>query len=194
MIIGLTGGIASGKSTAADYLKQKGAEIIDADKIAHQVSKKGEKGWQKVVNEFGEEILKENDEFDRAKLAKIVFSDPVKRKKLESILHPIIIDKMKKKANEYLSQAKIVVFMAPLLFETGIDEFCDQVWLIAVDREEQIRRIINRDEITREEAIDRIESQMTLAEKEKRSDVVINNNGTIEELKEKIDYYWDKTI
>lgn len=194
MIIGLTGGIASGKSTAAAYLKQKGAEIIDADKIAHQISKKGEKGWEKVVNEFGEKILKENKEFDREKLAKIVFSDPVKRKKLESLLHPIIIDKMKKKANEYLSQAKIVVFMAPLLFETGIDEFCDQVWLIDVDKEEQVRRIISRDGINREDAINRIKSQLPPAEKVKRSDVVIDNNGSIEELKEKIDYHWDKII
>jgi dephospho-CoA kinase len=194
MIIGLTGGIASGKSTAAEYLEQKGAEVIDADKIAHQVSRKGEQGWQKVVNEFGEEILKENDEFDRAKLADIVFSDPVKRKKLESLLHPIIIKKMKEEANKYLSKDKIVVFMAPLLFEVGIDKFCDQVWLIAAAREVQIKRIIKRDGITREEAINRIESQMPLAEKKEKSDVVISNNDSIENLKEKIDHYWDKIM
>lgn len=194
MIIGLTGGIASGKSTAAEYLEQKGAEVIDADKIAHQVSRKGEQGWQKVVNEFGEEILKENDEFDRAKLADIVFSDPVKRKKLESLLHPIIIKKMKEKANKYLNQNKTVVLMAPLLFEAGIDKFCDQVWLIAAAREVQIKRIIKRDGITREEAINRIESQMPLAEKKEKSDVVISNNDSIENLKEKIDHYWDKIM
>jgi dephospho-CoA kinase len=194
MIIGLTGGIATGKSTAAKYLEQKGAEIIDADKIAHQVSRKGEKGWQKVVSEFGEEILKEDNEFDRAKLAKIVFSNSVKRKKLESLLHPIIIKKMKEKANKYLNQNKTVVLMAPLLFEAGIDKFCDQVWLIAASQEEQIKRIIKRDGITKEEAIKRIESQMSQAEKKEKSDIVITNNDSKEKLKKKIDYYWDKTI
>jgi len=194
MIDGFTAGIAGGKSTAAEYLDEKGAEIIDADKIAHQLSKKGEKGWQKVVSEFGEEILKENDELDRAKLADIVFSDPVKRKKLESLLHPIIIKKMKDKANKYLSQDKIVFLMAPLLFEAGIDKFCDQIWLIAAARELQIRRIIKRDEITREEAVNRIESQLSLAEKEEKSDVVINNDGSKKELKEEIDYYWNELI
>ncbi len=194
MIIGLTGGIASGKSTAAEYLEQKGAEVIDADKIAHQVSRKGEQGWKKVVNEFGEGILKKNDEFDRAKLADIVFSDPVKRKKLESLLHPIIIRKMKAEADKYLSKNKIVIFMAPLLIEAGIDKFCDQVWLIAADREVQIKRIIKRDGITKEEAVNRIESQLPLAEKKEKSDVVISNNNSIENLKGKIDHYWDKIM
>lgn len=192
MIIGLTGGIASGKSTAAEYLKKKGAEIIDADQIAHQISKKGKKGWKRVVSEFGEDILKENKEIDRAKLAEVIFSDSEKRKKLESLLHPIIISKMKKEAGELLSQNKTVVMMAPLLFEAGIDDFCDQVWLIAVDKKEQLKRIIKRDEISCEEALNRIESQMSQEEKIKKSDVVITNNGSIENLKTKIDYYWEK--
>lgn len=194
MIIGLTGGIASGKSTAAEYLKQKGAEIIDADKISHKVSQKGNKGWQAVVNEFGEEILKENREFDREKLADIIFSDPEKRKKLESLLHPIIIYEMKEEAYKYLSQNKIVVFMAPLLFEVGLDKFCDKVWVISADKEVQIKRLKERDGISRQDALKRIDAQMPLQEKEEKADLVIENNTSLDALKEKIDYHWSRIL
>jgi len=194
MIIGLTGGIASGKSTAAEYLSKKGAEIIDADKISHKVSRRGNKGWKAVVNEFGEEILKENKEFDREKLADIIFSDPNKRRKLESLLHPIIIYEMKEKAYKYLSQNKIVVFMAPLLFEVGLDKFCDTVWVISADKEVQIKRLRERDGISREDALKRIDAQMSLQKKEEKADFVIENNDSKAALKEKIDHHWSKIL
>jgi len=194
MIIGLTGGIASGKSTAANYLEKKGAKIIDADQIAHKISQKGEKGWQLVVDEFGEEILREDGEFDREKLAKIVFSDPQKRKKLESLLHPIIIYKMKEKAYKYLEDNQIVVLMVPLLYETGLDLFSDQVWVISSSEETQINRLNKRDDLSREEALKRINSQMPMSEKEKKADVIIKNNSTIAALKSKLDLYWDKIL
>ena len=194
MIIGLTGGIATGKSTAAEYLERKGAKIIDADQISHKVTQKGEKGWQLVVDEFGERILREDGEFDREKLGEIVFSDPAKRRKLESLLHPLIIYEMKEQAHQYLENNEIVVFMAPLLYENGLERFCDQVWLISSSKEKQINRLKKRDELKKEEALKRINSQMSLSEKKKKADVVIENNSSIEDLKTKIDLYWGKLM
>ncbi|RCW57411.1 dephospho-CoA kinase [Halanaerobium sp. ST460_2HS_T2] len=194
MIIGLTGGIATGKSTAAEYLAQKGARIIDADQISHKISRQGEKGWQLVVEEFGDQILKADGEFDRERLGEIVFSDPVKRKKLESILHPLIIYEMKEQAHQYLEDDEIVVFMAPLLYETGLDRFCDQIWVIASSEEQQINRLKKRNNFTRKEALKRINSQMPLSEKRKRADKVVENNSTIEDLKTKLDLNWEKVL
>lgn len=194
MIIGLTGGIASGKSTAAEYLEQKGAKIIDADQIAHQISQKGEKGWQLVVDEFGEEILREDQEFDREKLGEIVFSDPDKRKKLESLLHPLIIYEMKEQAHQYLKNDEIVVFMAPLLYEVGLARFCDQVWVISSSEENQIKRLEKRNNLTKKEALKRINSQMSLEEKKTKADIIIENDSTIESLKSKVDLYWEKVL
>ncbi|TDO92108.1 dephospho-CoA kinase [Halanaerobium saccharolyticum] len=194
MIIGLTGGIATGKSTAAEYLEQKGAKIIDADQISHQISQKGKKGWQLVVDEFGEEILKKNGEFDREKLADIVFSDPDKRKKLESLLHPLIIYEMKERAHQYLENNEIVVFMAPLLYEAGLARFCDQVWVISSSDENQMKRLEKRNNLKQEEALKRINSQMSQEKKKEKADVIIENNSTIETLKSKLDMYWEKVL
>jgi len=194
MIIGLTGGIATGKSTAAEYLKKKGAKIIDADQISHKISQKGEKGWKRVVDEFGEDILKEDGEFDREKLGEIVFSDAAKRKKLESLLHPLIIYEMKEEAHEYLEKNQIVVFMAPLLYETGLNRFCDQVWVISASKKTQIKRLGKRNNLDRDAALKRINSQLSIEEKKKKADVVIENNSTIEELKEKLEIQWNKVL
>jgi dephospho-CoA kinase len=194
MIIGLTGGIASGKSTAAEYLKEKGARIIDADQISHKISRKGEKGWQLVVDEFGDKILKENGEFDRDKLGEIVFSDPAKRKKLESILHPLIIYEMKEQAHQYLADNKIVVFMAPLLYEANLDRFCDQIWVITAEEKVQIERLKKRNNLDEKAALKRIKAQMPLSKKEDKADVVIENNSSISDLKNKINLYWEKVL
>ncbi|MEC9491084.1 MAG: dephospho-CoA kinase [Halanaerobiales bacterium] len=194
MIIGLTGGIATGKSTAAEYLEQKGAKIIDADQISHQISQKGKKGWQLVVNEFGDKILKENGKIDREKLGEIVFSDPDKRKKLESLLHPLIIYEMKERAHQYLENNEIIIFMAPLLYEAGLVRFCDQVWVISSSKENQIKRLEKRNNFKREEALKRINSQMSLEKKKEKADVIIENNSTIETLKSKLDLYWEKLL
>lgn len=194
MIIGLTGGIATGKSTAAEYLKEKGAKIIDADQISHKISKKGKRGWQLVVDEFGEDILREDGEFDREKLGEIVFSDPKKRKKLESLLHPLIIYEMKEQAHYYLENDEIVVFMAPLLYEAGLARFCDQVWVISSSKEKQVKRLKERNNLNKKEALKRINSQMNLLEKKNKADIIIENNSTIEALKSKLDFHWEKIL
>ncbi len=194
MIIGLTGGIATGKSTAAEYLNKKGAKVIDADQISHKISQKGEKGWKLVVNEFGEGILREDGEFDREKLADIVFSDAAKRKKLESLLHPLIIYEMKEEAHEYLENNKIVIFMAPLLYETGLNRFCDQVWVISASEKVQIERLKKRNKLDQDAALKRINSQLSIEKKKKQADVVIENNSTIVDLKENLDRQWNKVL
>ncbi|MGM0602927.1 MAG: dephospho-CoA kinase [Bacillota bacterium] len=194
VIIGLTGGIASGKSTAAEYLSTKNAEIVDADKISHQITAKGKKGWKLIKNEFGEGILKEDGEIDRRELGNIIFNSREKKELLESILHPLIIEEMKKKAQKIMSEGKNVIFMAPLLFETGLDRFCDQIWVINAGREKQIKRIKNRDGLSTEEAEKRIDSQLPIQKKIAGADVVIDNNGTLKELKDRLDYYWEKCI
>lgn len=194
MIIGLTGGIATGKSTAADYLEKKGAKIIDADQISHKITQKREKGWQLIVDQFGKDILKENGEIDREKLGEMIFSDSIKRKKLESLLHPLIIYEMKEEAHQFLENDKIVVFMAPLLYEVGLERFCDQVWVISSSQSDQIKRLQKRNGLKREEALNRIESQMSIEEKKARADVVIENNSTIEELKKNLDLKWEKVL
>ena len=194
MIIGLTGGIATGKSTAAEYLEKKGAKIIDADQISHEISQKGEKGWELVVDEFGQEILREDGEFDREKLGEIVFSDFQKRKKLESLLHPLIIYEMKEQAHQYLENEEIVVFMAPLLYEAGLARFCDQVWVVSSSEEKQVKRLEKRNNFNREEALKRIKSQMSLSEKENKADIIIENDSTIKALKSKLDLYWEKIL
>ncbi|CCU78009.1 Methylglyoxal synthase [Halanaerobium saccharolyticum subsp. saccharolyticum DSM 6643] len=194
MIIGLTGGIATGKSTAAEYLKKKGAKIIDADQISHKITQKGEKGWKRVIDEFGKDILKEDGEFDREKLGEIVFSDAAKRKKLETLLHPLIIYEMKEEAHKYLENNQVVVFMAPLLYETGLNRFCDQVWVISASKKTQIKRLKKRNNLDQEAALKRINSQLSIEEKKKKADVVIENNSTIEELKEKLEIKWNKVL
>jgi len=194
MIIGLTGGIASGKSTAAEYLSTKNAEVVDADEISHQITIKGEKGWEQIKNKFGEGILKEDGEIDRRELGNIIFSCREKKELLESILHPLIISEMKQKADKIINQGRIVIFMAPLLYETGLDSYCDKVWVINTDRKKQIERIKKRDELTVLEAEKRIDSQLPLKEKIEKADTVIDNNGSIRELKEKLDYYWEKEV
>lgn len=194
MIIGLTGGIATGKSTAAEYLKKKGAKIIDADQISHKITQKGEKGWKRVIDEFGKDILKEDGEFDREKLGEIVFSNTAKRKKLEALLHPLIIYEMKEEAHEYLESGQIVVFMAPLLYETGLNRFCDQVWVISASKEAQIKRLEKRNNLDQDDALKRIDSQLSIEEKKKKADVVIENNSTIKKLREKLDIQWSKVL
>lgn len=194
MIIGLTGGIATGKSTAAKYLQKKDVKIIDADQISHQITKKGKKGWQLVVEEFGYDVLKSNGELNRKKLGEIIFSNPEKRKKLESLLHPLIIYKMKEQAHQYLESEEIVVFMAPLLYEAGLARFCNQIWVIASSKEEQISRLKARNGLNRKEALQRIKSQMSLSQKKRQADIIIENNSTIAELKSKLDFYWKKVL
>lgn len=190
MIIGLTGGIASGKSTVSNYLSELGAIIIDADKIAHEIMEKGKTAYWQVIEAFGREILAENGEIDRSRLGKIVFNNLEKKKILEEITHPQVIREMREKIEEYRAENKVIVLDVPLLFEAGLDSMVDETWVVYVDRETQLQRLIARDGLSYEEANKRIQAQMSLEKKRVLADFVINNKGNIEDLKRQVLLKW----
>lgn len=190
MIIGLTGGIASGKTTVSNQLKELGAEIIDADEIAFNILQKGEQAWQKVIDCFGEKILKDDQEINRSLLGKIIFNQPQARKKLEAITHPVIIAEIKRKIKSLKDKQKIIVLVAPLLYESNLDNLVDAVWVVFVEKKTQLKRLRQRDNLSVPEAKKRIEAQIPLIKKKEMADVVIVNEGTKQDLKIKVIKLW----
>lgn len=185
MIIGLTGGIASGKSTVSKILKELGAKIVDADVKAKEVFQRDDV-TSKIKNIFGNGVIGKNGELDRAKIKEIVFSNKEKLEKLNQLIHPKVEEELKK-IKENANKNDIIIFDIPLLFETGMNKYCDKIMLVFVKRETQIKRMIERDNISEELAIKIINSQMSLEEKLKKSEIHIENNGTMENLREKIE-------
>lgn len=186
MIIGLTGGIASGKSTVSKYLAEKGFKVYDADKIAKDIS--GKKSVQEeIILTFGNEILDENGNVDRKKLKEIVFENKEKLKQLNAIIHPKVIDFYKELKEQ--NTDKIIIFDVPLLFESGIDKFCDKILVVISDYKIQLNRIVERDKIDRDLAEKIIKSQLSNEERIKKADVVIENNSSLEDLFEKVERF-----
>lgn len=190
MALGLTGGIASGKTTAANFLKSIGAKIIDADKIAHKIMEPDGPAYSDIVQFFGNNILDDDGSINRKKLGEIVFNNSELRQKLEKITHPIILNKIKTRLKENADNNTVLV--APLLFEVGIDNLVDQVWVIYCNRETQINRLNNRDGVTRKAAIARINAQMSLEKKIEKADLAIENENSIEDLERKLKLAWEK--
>ena len=195
-IIGLTGGIACGKSTVSAELRKRGAAIIDADALAHELSQPHQPLFHAYVQRFGREIVTADGTLDRAAVARCVFADPAVRAEVEAIAHPII----HREAEERLrvaaqAQKRAAVLDVPLLFEAGWDALADEIWVVALPREEQLARLLARDkDMTEREARARIAAQMPLAEKCARADVVIDNSGTVEEIREYIGKLWKERI
>jgi len=182
-LIGLTGGIASGKSAASAILRRLGAQVIDADALAREVVEPHQPAWNEIVDTFGREILQSDQTLDRKKLRKLVFDNPKARKQLEAITHP----KIRRLAQDKIEQcaatgAPLVVYEAPLLFETGIHLWLRPVILVACDTAAQKRRLRQRDSLTEAEIEQHLGAQMNLEEKRKLADYVIDNNGTLEDL------------
>ncbi|KAF0994187.1 dephospho-CoA kinase [Geobacillus sp. TFV-3] len=187
LTIGLTGGIASGKSTVSAMMRELGLPVIDADEAARAVVRPGEDAYRQIVAAFGPGILQTNGEIDRAKLGAIVFNDEEERKKLNAIVHPAVRQKMLEEKEALVrSGAKTVVLDIPLLFESGLTSWVDKVLVVYVDDDIQLRRLMERNGFTEEEARARIRAQWPLAEKMKRADAVINNNGTREETRRQL--------
>lgn len=186
--VGLTGGIGTGKSHVAKIFIELGCYVFDADKIARQVVEPGEVGFEKVVAEFGKEILAEDGTIDRAKLGQIVFSSPEKREKLNQILHPIIIAKQDGLISETINQDPnaIVIIDAALMIETGSYKRFDKLIVVYCDRESQIERVMKRNNLPRNEVESRINSQMPSDEKRKYADIEIDTSGTFEETEDKV--------
>lgn len=182
-IIGLTGGIASGKSTVSRALRQLGATIIDADEVARSVVEVGKPAWQDIVELFGRNVLNQDLTLDREKLGEIVFGDPGLLKELNQITHPRIMEHYKDELQKIktANQDAIVFIEVPLLYETHMDRICDEVWVVWVSRETQVRRLMERDNLSEEDTLRRIEAQMSMDEKARRANRVIDNSNSIEE-------------
>ena len=191
-IIGLTGGIASGKSTAARTLRELGAIVIDADEVSRFAVEPGQPAWREIVEFFGRDILNPNNTINREKLGLQVFSQPEYLKKLNQITHPHIMEEIRRrmKAAAQEQPKGILILEVPLLYETRMERLCDLVWVVWVDSETQIKRLMARDGISRTDALKRIESQMPLDEKARRADLLIHNNGSPDEMRQFIiDHY-----
>jgi len=192
-LIGLTGGIATGKSTVAAMLQQLGARIIDADALAREIVEPGKEAWQEIVSAFGREILRADQSIDREKLRKQVFEDQQARKRLESITHPRIRTLAQQRIQQLAAEgAGTIVYMAPLLFENQAQLWLRPVILVACDLAQQKKRLRDRDKLNEEQIRQHLKAQMSLAEKKKLADFIIENNGTLEELKTKVEEIWQK--
>jgi dephospho-CoA kinase len=188
-LIGLTGGIATGKSLVADYLRRKGIHIVDADQLAHEVVRQGEPAWQEVVDAFGREFLLPDGGLDREALGRLIFSVPEQRKKLEGIIHPRVFEAAEKMLRPLLTTdpERVVVFSVPLLFESGFAKQVDRIVVVYADEATQTQRLMQRNGLTKEEALQRIHSQMPMDEKIKRADFVIDNTSTPEAVYRQVD-------
>ncbi|RSL34302.1 dephospho-CoA kinase [Salibacterium salarium] len=181
MIIGLTGGIASGKSLVSTELEQYGYPVIDADQIAREVVEPGELAYEQIVEHFGSEILELDGSLNRKKLGTLIFSDSEKRQILNQIMHPAIRKRMLEKKAMFEKQGyDVMVFDLPLLIENNLQFMVDKVLLVYVNKEEQKRRLIHRDQAGEEDANQRIASQMSLDDKLDYADAIIDNNTTRE--------------
>lgn len=182
-IIGLTGGIASGKSTVSRVLKDLGAIIIDSDDVAHEIIAPRKPAWNDIVNLFGPEVLNPDMTINRDILGEIVFNDPIKLKALNQIVHPRVAERFKDDLQEIrnMQPDAVVVMDVPLLYETHMERICDVVWVVWVDRETQKYRLMKRNNYSEEEATVRIEAQMSLDEKAHMADVIIDNSQSMEE-------------
>lgn len=186
-LVGLTGGIASGKSTVAAILHRLGAAIINADDLSREVVQPEQDAWEEIIDTFGHDILQEDKTFDRRKLRKIVFDSPEARKKLEAIIHPRVRALAEKKIRELAAAGNsIIVYEVPLLFENQIHLWLRPVILVACDIETQKKRLLERDHLTAIEAQQHLDAQMSLVEKRKLADYVIENSGSLDDLEQRV--------
>ncbi|MED3324329.1 dephospho-CoA kinase [Bacillus thuringiensis] len=180
VVIGLTGGIASGKSTVSEMFRELSIPVIDADIIAREVVERGKPAYNKIVEVFGAEVLQQDGELDRPKLGSIVFYNEEKRLQLNKIVHPAVRKEMNRQKEMYIKEGmQAIVLDIPLLFESKLTSLVDRILVVAVTPDTQLERLMKRNGFSEDEATARIQSQMPLAEKVKNADEVINNDGTI---------------
>ena len=192
-IIGLTGGIGSGKSTVSKFLAHLGAVVIDADKVGHEVFKPGTKAWQEVVDAFGQGIISADGTFDRRKLGEIVFSNPGARAKLNQVMHPLIYEQVKSRMEEYERKgAAIIIVEAPLLLEAGWKSLVDEVWVTSASEATVIKRLKEQKGLPEAQSLARVRAQLTDEERIRQSDVVIDTDCALDELKERVEALWRK--
>ena len=193
--IGLTGGIASGKSTVGAMLRQMGAVVIDTDWIAHEVTAPGSGALMEMSRRYGTDIVKEDGSLRRDAVGKIVFSDPVEKKWLEALLHPLIRAEAEKQAQAaFEAGQRVVVMDVPLLFESGWNGKVDEIWTVYTPQAIQEVRLQRRDGYTDSEIADRLASQWPIDEKAKRADVVIDNTGLPESTRRQVEVAWNAVV
>ena len=193
-ILGLTGNIASGKSLVASLLESHGAKVIDVDDIEKKIVETGQPTWQKIIDSFGRDILNADDTINRKALGDIIFNDNEKRKILNDLTHPVIIQTARDKVEEYKrGNAQLVIIEAALIVEKGgLKELIDKLRVVTSDQESQIERLAERNEYSKDEALSRINSQVPASEKSKHGDYIIDNSGTLEDTKNQVDLLWDE--
>lgn len=188
-VIGLTGGIASGKSTVSNYLKELGVIVIDADIVSREIVEKGQPALKEIVENFGKEVLRSDGTLNRKHLGTIVFSDPQKLQVLNKITHKRIIENIEEKIKYYKHRGnvKAIFIDAALLIEMKMYFLTDEIWLITANKEIQLERLMLRDNLSFEEAMNRINSQMSLEKKKEVSDVIIDNSKDYNYLKDQVE-------
>ncbi|MCS7251044.1 MAG: dephospho-CoA kinase [Anaerolineae bacterium] len=189
ILIGLTGNIACGKSTVARMLAEKGAYVIDADAIAHEVIRKGTPAYEAILRRFGEGILGLDEEIDRRRLGAIVFRDPNALRDLEAIVHPAVLMEIRQRIHAH-PEAPAIVVEAIKLIESGFAEACDTIWVVTCPEPEQIRRLMVERGLPEEEARVRIQIQSSQAEKIRHADVIIDNSGDLEATRRQVEQAW----
>ena len=185
-IIGITGGIASGKSTVTEFLRQQGYQVIDADQVVHELQEPGGRLYQALLSTLGSVILQEDGHLDRPKLGAMIFGNPELLAQSSQIQNQIIREELAGR-RDLLAETEDIFFMdIPLLFDLSYENWFDQIWLVDVMEETQLSRLMSRNALSQEEAEKRIAAQLSLKEKRKRADVLIDNNGSLEETRRQI--------
>ncbi|MDD5168140.1 MAG: dephospho-CoA kinase [Syntrophales bacterium] len=194
--VGLTGGIASGKSTVAKMLVEKGARHIDLDALAHFVQEPDRPAWRSIVDSFGKTVLNDDATINRDALGAIVFQDRTKLKLLNDIVHPAVLDEWRRQLEDIGGRepGAIIISDVPLLIEENLQPLVDMVVLVFITPEEQIRRLVARNGFSEEEAVRRLASQMPIRDKLPYADLVINNEGTLDETRDLLDHVWRKLL
>ncbi|MHB0913474.1 MAG: dephospho-CoA kinase [Armatimonadota bacterium] len=190
IVVGLTGGVATGKSTVAQMFSELGAQVVSADSIVHRMLGPGTDVYKAIVREFGEEILSDG-RIDRRKLGETVFVDPAKRLRLEAITHPPVLHELRETAEKFRRTGRgVLVLEIPLLFEAECEAMVDKIVVVVAEQETQISRLEYRYGINREEALLRIKAQMSLDEKVRRADWVVRAEGSLSDTKKEVDRVW----
>lgn len=183
-VIGITGGIASGKSNVCNVIKNEGYQIIDSDKINRELSLKGQPIYLKIVEKFGNDFLTTDGEIDKKKLAKLIFHNSKAKEELNNLSHPIIIDEIKRQIS--LSLDDIVFVEIPLLYEAHLEYLCDKIICVFLNKKTQVERLMQREGIDEDYALEKIHSQMDLYEKKLKADFVVDSKGDFEETKKQV--------
>lgn len=191
-VIGLTGGIAAGKSTVSEALRERGAVIIDADKVGHEAYQPGTETYHALVGHFGGQIVGDNGEIDRRRLGGIVFNNPAERVALQDIVWPRMKEMMRSRLAEHRAAgAQVIVIEAAVLIEASWTDLVDEVWVVQVPESVALARLMSRNGLSEQDGLARIRAQLTNAERAARAQVIIDNSGAIAEARTQVDAAWN---